>query len=176
MILPKWLRNKKPARKFSAESIYDKDGFKIVEIDAGDKPSALCFGAPNEVKVELGAGVKVSPVTLEAGARYGSGKTYRWHIVDYPTLVDKFIPTKEKPTYFASNAAYLSGTVLTSSTTSFISLSAGQEIRVDSPAGEFTLKATDNGLKLKPQPHYLEKYEKTRLPKDLKRGFHPTRK
>jgi len=175
MILPKWLRDKKPARKFSAESIYDKDGFKIVEIDAGDKPSALCIGAPDEVKVELGAGVKVSPAMGgQAQFKYGSGKTYHWHIVDYPTLVDKFIPPEEKPTYLASNCAYASGTTTTSSATTFVSLEMGQEIRVDAPTGKYTLKAAKEGLKLEPKPHYLKKHDKTRRPKDLERGFRPS--
>jgi len=176
MILPKWVRNKKPARKFSAESIYDKDGFKIVEIDAGDKPSALCFGAPDEVKLELGAGVKVSPVMGgQAQFKYGSGKTYHWNIVDYPTLVDRFIPPEEKPTYLASNVAYASGTVTTSSTSSFISLSVGQEIRVDTPTGKFTLEATDEGLKLvKPGMKRVVKVKRVARSKDLERGFRPS--
>lgn len=163
-------------KEFSIKELHDKDNFKALQMKFGDTPCALMFGAPQEVKMELGAGVKFSPVTLEAGAKYGSGKTLNWYIIDLPTLVDRFIPTKEKATYLASNAAYASGTVLTNSTTSFISLSAGQEIRVDSPAGRFTVKATDKGLKLKPQPHYLKKHKKTRQPKDLERGFHAIRK
>lgn len=173
MKLPLFGKKEKAIKEFSMKELYDSDNFKALQMTFGNTPCSLMFVTPEEVKIDLGAGVKLSPVP-EAQFKYGSGKTQRCVIIDHKTLVDRFIPPEEKPTYFASNAAYASGTVLTNSTTSFISIDTGQEIRVDTPKGKFTLKATNEGLELEPKPHYLEKPKKTRRPKDLERGFRPS--
>jgi hypothetical protein len=140
-------KEQKLAKEFSAGAIYDKDNFKIVQMKYAGTPVVICFGTPLESDKQIVVSAKTSAQTPEAEFKYGSGKKYKWTIIDTPTIIEKFIPPKEKGEFLASSCAYASGTISTSEATAFISLSADNRLEVNTPSGEYDLIATDQGLK-----------------------------